>query len=243
VLQRAHEPLTTAQIAERLGVHKNTVRFHLESLAESALVQRTTLPTTGPGRPAQAFTAVASMDPTGPRHFRDLAAVLTQALGSHPDGAALAMEAGRQWGRRVAAGAEDPIGSVNEALEALVELLTEFGFAPEYEAGGDTARDGGASAGQGGSGAVEIQRGARTTLPLVSARRCPFLELAEEHQRIVCPVHLGLMRGALETWGSQVEVTALEPFIEPDRCQVQLSTREEQGDKTYGGSEPEPGGR
>src|SRR5699024_82338 len=38
VLQRAHEPLTTAQIAERLGVHKNTVRFHLESLAESALV-------------------------------------------------------------------------------------------------------------------------------------------------------------------------------------------------------------
>lgn len=215
-LQRIEQPRTSAEIADELGVHKNTVRFHLDSLSEAGLVERTTRPAVGPGRPAQAYSAVRSMDPTGPRHFRELAAVLTQALSSHPDGAELALEAGRQWGARVAATSADPIESVNESLDALVQLLHDFGFAPER---GEEQTDRPSR-----TPAPGTDQGERRLLPVVSAHRCPFLELAEEHQRIVCPVHLGLMRGAMEAWGSPVHVEALEPFNEPDHCLVQLST-------------------
>lgn len=230
VLQRADAPLTSAEIAAELGVHKNTVRFHLESLMQADLVEQTTRAAVGPGRPAQVFSAVPSMDPTGPRHFRDLAAVLTQALSAHPDGAALAVEAGREWGRSVAAQSSDPIASVNEALEALVRLLQDFGFAPER--GSECIDDGAGSRCRDSAGSADggLAQGDRRSLPMVSVHRCPFLELAEEHQRIVCPVHLGLMRGALEAWGSDVAVDSLEPFDEPDRCLVRLSTSVKQGE-------------
>jgi hypothetical protein len=37
------------------------------------------------------------------------------------------------------------------------------------------------------------------------------------------PVHLGLMRGAMETRGAPVAVDRLEPFVEPDPCLAHLS--------------------
>ena len=35
--------------------------------------------------------------------------------------------------------------------------------------------------------------------------------------------HLGLMRGALETWEAPVTVDRLDAFVEPDLCLVQLT--------------------
>lgn len=51
-----------------------------------------------------------------------------------------------------------------------------------------------------------------------SLRHCPFLELAETQAGVVCPVHLGIMRGALQTWGAPVTVDRLDAFVEPDLC-------------------------
>jgi predicted ArsR family transcriptional regulator len=48
-------------------------------------------------------------------------------------------------------------------------------------------------------------------------------ELAESQKAVVCPVHLGLMRGALETWEAPVTVDRLDAFVEPDPCLVQLT--------------------
>lgn len=50
-------------------------------------------------------------------------------------------------------------------------------------------------------------------------RQCPFVELAGTDQA-VCTLHLGIIRGALRELGSDVEVTGLEPFAQPDRCIV-----------------------
>jgi len=249
VLTDAHRPLTSAEVADALGVHKNTVRFHLESLLAAGQVERAAQIRSGPGRPAQAFRAVRGMDPGGPRFYQLLAGVLSDALLADPGGPQRAVQAGRQWGLRLAATSADPITAVNEAVDQLVDLLDTFGFAPERD---DGARwdsegepvvapesDGGAPRDAAGTRGVAVGPGKdgevgkvgaddhRVPLPALSVRHCPFLELAAGHQRIVCPVHLGLMRGALEAWGAPVQADALDPFVEPDRCLVHLSTAPE----------------
>ena len=57
----------------------------------------------------------------------------------------------------------------------------------------------------------------------IRLRLCPFLELAEEYSSTLCPLHLGLMRGALAEIRAPIAATSLEPFAEPDACIVHLS--------------------
>ncbi len=54
-------------------------------------------------------------------------------------------------------------------------------------------------------------------------RPCPFLELAREHQEVICPIHLGLMRGALAELGAKTRATKREPFVRPDLCVARLA--------------------
>ena len=77
-------------------------------------------------------------------------------------------------------------------------LLDDIGFAPELRQGGGQMH--------------------------IGLRHCPFLELAETRSEIVCPVHLGLMQGAMEAWRSPVTVDRLQPFVEPDLCLAHLAT-------------------
>ena len=59
-------------------------------------------------------------------------------------------------------------------------------------------------------------------------RRCPFLDVAREHQDVVCSIHLGLMRGALDELGD-VQARDLIPWARPDayvaHLQIGASTR------------------
>ncbi len=54
-------------------------------------------------------------------------------------------------------------------------------------------------------------------------RACPFLELARAHQDVICPIHLGLMRGALAELKARTRATQLEPFVQPDLCVARLA--------------------
>ncbi len=58
-------------------------------------------------------------------------------------------------------------------------------------------------------------------------RNCPFLELTDTRRDMVCPVHLGLMRGALDRWDAPVTVESLTPFAEPGLCIAHLTTTSE----------------
>lgn len=84
---------------------------------------------------------------------------------------------------------DEPDASADDR-ERLMTLLDELGFAPEAHEDDPTR---------------------------IGLRHCPFLELATA-DRVVCQVHLGLMRGALERWDSPVTVDRLEPFVEPGLC-------------------------
>ena len=135
------------------------------------------------------------MDPAGPRRYRQLAEALTESLATRPDASERAVEVGRVWGQQLArAEAADGSGPT-KPVERLRALLQGLGFAPELR-----------------SGRKEI-----------GLRHCPFLELATKRSEVVCPIHLGLMQGALNVWRAPVTVERLEPFAEPDLCLVHLA--------------------
>jgi predicted ArsR family transcriptional regulator len=192
--------MTIVAIADVLGVHPNTVRFHLDTLVGDEQVEQVEPGRKGPGRPPLMFRAVRQMDRGGTRHYRLLAEILTMALADEKDSAAKALAAGRAWGRQLDSESAAAEQNSEKAIGHLVDILDELGFAPERRRG-----DG------------EQQ---------VGLRHCPFLELAENRTAVVCPVHLGLMQGALETWGAPVAVDRLEAFVEPDLCVAHLELQE-----------------
>lgn len=199
LVQASDEPLSIAQIADQLGVHPNTVRFHLDTLVEEGRVEHTEPDHKGRGRPALMFRAIRQMDRGGTRRFRLLAEILTIGLAADADPTGKALAAGRAWGRRLRP-LHQPAGPVDaeESTGHLVEMLDELGFEPEPLEPGD---------------AGEQQLG---------LRHCPFLELAEASTDVVCPIHLGLMQGALEAWEAPVTVDRLDPFAQPDLCVAHL---------------------
>ncbi|BFO21055.1 hypothetical protein SHKM778_74430 [Streptomyces sp. KM77-8] len=74
-----------------------------------------------------------------------------------------------------------------------------MGFAPEAESGTEDGAE---------------QR--------VRLRHCPFREVAERRQDIVCAIHLGLMRGTVETLRAPLAAERLEPFVTPRVCVATL---------------------
>ena len=187
--------MTIVAIADVLGVHPNTVRFHLDSLVGDGQVERVEPGRKGPGRPALMFQAVRQMDRGGTRHYRLLAEILTAAFAAERDPRAKALAAGRAWGRKLQSLPTDAT-SAEDAIDHLVDVLDDLGFAPERRMAGGEQQ--------------------------VGLRHCPFLELAENRTNVICPVHLGIMQGAMETWGAPVTVERLDEFVEPDLCLAQL---------------------
>ncbi|HEX5406267.1 MAG TPA: helix-turn-helix domain-containing protein [Pseudonocardiaceae bacterium] len=201
VLKAASNPMSTTAIAKVLGVHPNTVRFHLNALLSDGRVEHIAPYRKRPGRPPLMFRAIPQMDRSGPRHFRLLAEILATGLASARDPSAKAQAAGRAWGRQFkASGRQRKKTSGKESIDHLVGVLDEFGFAPERRK----------SDGQ----------------QWIDLRHCPFLELAETRTKIVCPIHLGIMQGVLESQAAPVGVDRLDPFVEPDLCVAHLTLLE-----------------
>lgn len=200
LLRASPDPMSIAGIAAVLGVHPNTVRFHLDGLVADGQVEHVELERKGPGRPPLMFRAVRQMDRGGPRHYRLLAEILAAAFADEGDPGPKALAAGRAWGQQMDAELHplpaDADGAEG-AIAHLIDMLDELGFAPERR----------------------VSNGKQQ----VGLRHCPFLELAENSSSVVCPVHLGLMQGVMETWGAPVSVDRLDPFVEPDLCLAHLT--------------------
>jgi predicted ArsR family transcriptional regulator len=61
----------------------------------------------------------------------------------------------------------------------------------------------------------------------VLLRGCPFRAVAREHPRVVCAVHLGLLRGLLERLGGATAGADLQPFVEPEMCVARVGRHPE----------------
>jgi predicted ArsR family transcriptional regulator len=193
-LRAAPEGLDAEELAERLGVHANTVRWHLGALARADAVSSTPRPHVGRGRPRIVYQATGDQEGTRDE-YRLLAAVLSATLAAQTDGAAACEAAGRELGRYLVP-RRLPLArpSDGEACATVTELLAEQGFRPVVA-----------------DGAVRM-------------RRCPFHELAESRPQVVCAVHRGLIDGALEEIGSDLRVSTLDVFVEPALCIARLTS-------------------
>lgn len=200
VLRAAAGPVSVQDVAEQAGLHPNTARFHLDALIDAGLATREPRARHTPGRPSMAYRAIDGEGPAGARRYRLLAEILTSLIaGVLPQAGDAATEAGREWGRYLT---EQPPPyrrlAADEAVERLTATLAELGFGPE---------------------AVAEGRGYRLLL-----HQCPFREVAERHQDVVCPLHLGLMQGVLERLRAPVTADQLHPFVQPTVCVSELSS-------------------
>lgn len=191
-VQQRPDGADVAALAAVCGLHPNTVRWHLGVLAEAGVVRSRAETRSTPGRPRVLWQATQPGD-SGRENYRLLATILTGAAADSVDGAERAEAAGRAWGRFLVERPPPHVhASDDDAVAAVVELLDHEGFEPEH-----------------GEGTIRM-------------RRCPFRDIAETHGRIVCPIHRGLISGALAELGSELEVSELQPFVEPNLCIAHL---------------------
>lgn len=196
-IKASDSPVTVATIADGLGIHQNTVRFHLDDLVARGQVERVPGETSGPGRPPHVYRTRRGMDPEGPRSYRLLAEIALGAIATGPDPTTQALTTGRAWGAFLLGRPPSATAvTEEEAIGRLLALLAELGFAPERSAA-DHA---------------------------IGLRNCPFLELVDSHAQILCPLHLGVMQGAMTVLTTDVVVDRLEPFAEPGLCLAHIST-------------------
>jgi predicted ArsR family transcriptional regulator len=200
VLEEARTPLDARELAERVGLHVNTVRTHLRLLTDAVLVSVRRERGAHAGRPRLLYEAQAEGGGADElRGYRLLAEILAGCLASSAEDAAERAErAGEAWGRYLIE-RPAPLRSFSEA-EAITELLRvqrELGFQPELAACAE-AED-------------------------IVMHRCPFLELAKAYQDIVCAVHRGLIQGVLAELRGSIVVAELQPFVRPGVCVAHLA--------------------
>ncbi len=197
-LRAKPDGLGVQELAGRLGLHANTVRWHLGILDEAGFLDARPAAQGRPGRPRMLYVLrLGAEDPSGRDEHRLLATILTGSLAELPDGERTAEEAGRAWGHFLVR-RPSPLERVTDeqAVSEVARLLDEQGFAATAEG-------------------TEIHM-----------RRCPFHDLAETNPEIVCGVHRGLVSGALAELGSGLDVDGLDVFVRPDLCVARLRQRE-----------------
>jgi len=194
-LARSPKPLATAEVAESLGLHPNTVRPHLERMRDVGLLAVEVDASGAVGRPQHLYSLAAESPALGfePPAFPVLARMLLRLAGSAGLGRADAVDAGREHGV-ASAGRHGEIG----CLEALGAELTALGFDPE-----------------------SITDGEVTTTAFT---RCPFRDLAEADPEVVCGLHRGLVEGFVEARGG-ADVIAFRDLSDRAPCQVDVRVR------------------
>jgi predicted ArsR family transcriptional regulator len=201
VLRTAGGPAGVQDVADEVGLHPNTVRFHLDGLVDAGLAERHSEDRHQPGRPRVVYVPTGNDGSAGQRSYRLLAEMLTGLVAQNlPDPGQAAVTAGEAWGRYLA---ERPAPSrrvdAAEGARRLTAVLADAGFAP---------------------GAVDVEG---TDRPVLALRHCPFREVAEQHRAVVCSLHLGLMRGVLGEVRAPLKADRLEPFVEPSLCLAHLT--------------------
>ena len=207
-LARSPRPLVTAEIAETLGLHPNTVRPHLDRMREVGLLEVTTDARGEVGRPQHRYAVAPDAPslglepPTMPVLARMVLAMAHRLGASTADAIAV--------GETEGASRAGSYAAAPSALEALVADLDRLGFDPVVTEGGPTGDD-----------VAELDDDA---VAVVAFANCPFADLAREHPDIVCGLHRGLVAGFVAAMGD-AEVVEFCPLAHRTPCQVTVASR------------------
>lgn len=201
VLGEMRRPAGTEELAERLALHPNGVRLHLERLLEAGLVARDR-PRQARGRPRDMWSIAADAQPGGdpPQAYADLSRWLARAIT--PRGRSLrSIEiTGRQIGRELA-----PPDGAASAEEKMHASLASLGFQPKRT----------------------LDRPATLTYKLCN---CPYRDAVRENQEVVCTLHRGVTRGLLDVLAPETELVAFVPR-DPDEAGCLIEVRGELADE------------
>jgi predicted ArsR family transcriptional regulator len=194
LLGELQRPASTEELAERLALHPNGVRTHLERLREAGLVVRGREHRPR-GRPRDSWAIDPQAGPSGdpPAAYADLSRWLVRHIGGRGKGVRGVESTGREVGRELAQQAET--GSPEERMH---RVLATLGFRPTRAIDGDGKLD-------------------------YTLANCPYREAVRENQPAVCALHRGLTRGLLDGISPDTEMTAFVPR-DPDTagCSIQL---------------------
>lgn len=223
------QALSAQELAEVVDLHLTTVRFHLDQMVDAGLLMAVrAAPSGGAGRPRKLYSvpAVPMQAPTDP-HALQAYTVLSEVVSRVGGPAAASREvptgydpapldqtprvmedSGRAWARdhvtRVVTEVTQPgpattPGAWMGKIGVILDLLVGWGHAPE----------------------VRTTAGAAETDILL--RDCPFLAVAKDQPHLVCGVHRGLLRGALDALGEGSVELDLIPMIDRRTCRAHLT--------------------
>jgi predicted ArsR family transcriptional regulator len=195
LLEELKRPAGTVELAERLALHPNGVRVHLERLADAGLVARTRAPQAR-GRPRDAWTIAPDARPGGgaPSAYADLGRWLARAISPRPGRLRQIEATGREIGHELA-----PRDGDLDGVEALGTTLIALGFQPRARPAG----------------------GGRMTYCLGN---CPYRDAVRESQEVVCTLHRGITRGLLDMLTPRAKLAGFVPR-DPDTagCLIELT--------------------
>lgn len=221
--------LSAQELADVVGLHLTTVRFHLDQLVAAGLLTAVQARPVGAGRPRKLYAvpgvaADAPTDPDALQAYAVLTEIVGRVAGADDDSAgrgadgggsalteprpALLEESGRAWARdhvdRLANRVNDRSPATTPGawlgkVGAVMDLLVGWGHSPEVR----TA-----------AGAREVD---------ILMRDCPFMALAKDQPHMVCGVHRGLLRGALDALGEESADLDLQPLVDQHTCRAHLT--------------------
>ena len=203
-LARSTAALSASDLAERLGIHANTVRLHLERLREAGLVdveavhRGTVGPSPAPLLPERR-RARARVRPAGPRAPRRPARRPRRADRCR-----------RRRRRRHRPG----LGDRGRRPHPFPQLRSAR-WRPSSPSSASSPR----SRSDGGSD----ERTAR-----IEFLHCPFRELAEAYPELVCNLHRGLCEGVVDAVGGGT-VDEFATLYDPEPCHVTVGLAEPVG--------------
>lgn len=194
LLCELRRPASTEELAERLGLHPNGVRVHLDRLRDDRMVMRER-ERRSRGRPRDVWHVSTDAAPAGipPTGYAQLGLWLARAIPAGTTCLRRLETTGRQIGRELAPTA------VDTAEASLHAALAALGFQPRRET--HTPR--------------------RLTYRLCN---CPYREAASENPEVVCGLHRGITRGLLDGLDPASKLTAFVPHDPAHAgCLVEIS--------------------
>ena len=198
-LSTSTSALSAQDLADRLGVHANTVRLHLERLREVGLVDAEAAHRGTVGRPQHLYFLAdgapgLGFDPPAHALLAGLLGSLAERVGATTTDA---VDTGHAWGVKAAQRTR-----ASSCMRALESELHGLGFEPAVGPGDGTS-----------------EGGAR-----IEFLHCPFRELAEAYPELVCNLHRGLCEGVVDRVGGG-RVKEFATLYDPEPCHVTVAVR------------------
>jgi predicted ArsR family transcriptional regulator len=179
LLGELRRPAGTEELADRLRLHPNGVRTHLERLRAARLVDRR-LTRQARGRPRDMWTIAAEAQPGGdpPSGYRDLGRWLARLVSGGRTSRRAVESLGREIGRELA-----PVRDSSPAEGTMHTALASLGFQPRRQ----------------------VDEAGTLTYKLCN---CPYRDAARESRDVVCTLHRGMTRGLLDAISPETELTS-----------------------------------